>query len=155
MVADGKELTMKAKLIVVHANRTVIHFPVFDYKVHVELSTNLKRSEERIKRQLDKVSVVVEEDITRGGVHLSHIDLSESWLVLPYRAAPSTIAHESWHVVYRMLTRMGAGLDNETVAYHIGYLVNKIILFALRCEKENRKCQRKKPTISPLPSKKR
>jgi hypothetical protein len=33
------------------------------------------------------------------------------------------IAHESWHVVRQMFRRAGAELENELVAYHLGYIV--------------------------------
>jgi hypothetical protein len=38
-----------------------------------------------------------------------------------------TIAHESWHAILNMLVRVGADLDNEVVAYHLGYLVDEIV----------------------------
>ena len=40
--------------------------------------------------------------------------------------SPGTIAHECWHAVRTMLLNADAELDNETVAYHLGHLVDKI-----------------------------
>jgi hypothetical protein len=42
----------------------------------------------------------------------------------------STIAHECWHAVRRLLDYSGASLDNETVAYHLGFLVESVCKLA-------------------------
>ena len=52
-----------------------------------------------------------------------------SFVFLPYSASVGSIAHESWHVVRRMMEHAGVELDNEAVAYHLGFLVNKIFRF--------------------------
>ena len=48
----------------------------------------------------------------------------ESWLFLPdkHDELVMTVTHESWHVVRRVLDLVGSALENEIVAYHIGYL---------------------------------
>ncbi len=47
-------------------------------------------------------------------------------LVFRPNVDPGCVAHEAWHGVRHLLLDAGAILDNETVAYHIGYLVNQI-----------------------------
>lgn len=42
----------------------------------------------------------------------------------------SDVAHEAWHVTRRLLKYVDAELDNETVAYHIGFLVRTIMKLA-------------------------
>lgn len=58
-----------------------------------------------------------------------------TYMLLNFTASPGTVAHESWHVVYRMLKGLGAKLENEVVAYHLGDLVRKITDFQLDTKK--------------------
>jgi accessory gene regulator protein AgrB len=37
-----------------------------------------------------------------------------------------TIAHEVFHVVWRIMAHIGATHENEVMAYHVGYLVHAI-----------------------------
>lgn len=53
-------------------------------------------------------------------------------------ATPGTIAHEAWHAIYHMLKDFaGAEIEDETVAYHLGYLVDQISQFIHDEEKVN------------------
>lgn len=54
---------------------------------------------------------------------------SSSLLILHESCSPGIVAHESWHAIRRILTSLDVELDNEAVAYHIGYLVNKVHVF--------------------------
>jgi hypothetical protein len=47
---------------------------------------------------------------------------------------PGIIAHEAWHAVFRMFEWAGAELDNEMVAYHLSFLVDRIASFKSRIE---------------------
>lgn len=40
--------------------------------------------------------------------------------------SPGTIAHEAWHAIYSMFKRVGVKITDEVVAYHLGYLVDRI-----------------------------
>jgi len=44
------------------------------------------------------------------------------------------IAHEAWHAVFSMFEWAGAELDNEMVAYHLSYLVDRIASFKSHIE---------------------
>lgn len=57
-----------------------------------------------------------------------------------------TIAHEAWHGVYDMLKHIGAELDNEVVAYCLGYAVDQIVDFKI--QKRRAACR---PLKSPSP----
>ena len=58
-----------------------------------------------------------------------HNDGPVIFVFLKSSASVGTIAHESWHAVRHMLGTLGVDLDSETVAYHLGYLVDKIFRF--------------------------
>jgi hypothetical protein len=63
--------------------------------------------------------------IPSRGLHLFHPREPRSWMVLNRESTHGTIAHESWHAVRAMLEFCGAAIDNETVAYHLGFIVDR------------------------------
>jgi hypothetical protein len=52
-----------------------------------------------------------------------------SYLFLKSDADEAVVAHECWHIVFRIMEWCGAELDNETVAYHLDHLVEKVYAF--------------------------
>jgi hypothetical protein len=107
------------------ASFTIITFPVFDnYAVHIEKTSDIMKSMEKYPATKHVEPGEHTEAIT---VHVA--DDPCSYIFLPHNAAVGTIAHEAWHVVRRMLEYVGADLENENVAYHLGFLVNRIFKF--------------------------
>lgn len=54
----------------------------------------------------------------------------KSYLFFQETATAGTIAHEAWHAVNHMLKGFaGAELEDELIAYHLGYLVDQITQF--------------------------
>ena len=98
-----------------------IEFPVFcHYTVHVEVSSDLGKS---MKKYPQTKNIPDADDFNRNescAVHLN--DEPFSFIFLPYNASVGTVAHESWHVIQRMMKYMGVDVENEVVAYHLGYL---------------------------------
>ena len=43
-----------------------------------------------------------------------------------------TVAHECLHAVWAMVKWTGARLDEEIVAYHLGFLVGRVFEFAYK-----------------------
>lgn len=56
-------------------------------------------------------------------------DSASCCLVLAMDAPPAIIAHECWHAIRKMLANQGAELENEVIAYHLGYLVGEVHKF--------------------------
>lgn len=108
------------------ARFTTIEFPVFfNYIVHVEVTSDLKKSMLKYPPTKD----ILMEDDCKDAITVHVCDASFSFIFLHYTASVGTIAHESWHAVKHMLEYMGVELDSETVAYHLGYMVDKIFKF--------------------------
>lgn len=108
---------------------TLIEFPVFcGYIVHVEVTSDFKKSFSKYKSTRE---VNLDANDTRAmAVHVN--DISMSYVFLPPNASVGEIAHESWHVIRRMMEYMGVDDSNEAVAYHLGYLTQKIFNFVRR-----------------------
>src|ERR1700687_3977653 len=60
-----------------------------------------------------------------------------SYLFLAHNAPEATVAHECWHIVHRIMDWCGAELDNETVAYHLDHLVEKVYEFKKAIKSRN------------------
>ena len=105
----------------------VIEFPVFaDTIIHVETSKDFEKTIQKypcIRRGEECLCDANALTISAGNV---------IFIFLRPNADVGAIAHESWHAVRYMLGTLGVDLDNETVAYHLGYLVNKIFNFIRR-----------------------
>jgi hypothetical protein len=110
---------------------TIIAFPVFDYNVYVELTSNIK---EALLNHEDTKYVEYEDDTNALAVHVQRNHLS--YIFLPHLTSPGVIAHEAWHAIRKMMTYVGADLDSETVAHHLGYLVDEISTFMLKRRKK-------------------
>ena len=108
-------------------------FPVFsNYLVHAEITNDLYKAMDRYPE------TKVIEDRDCEAITVNVVKEPRSFIFLKEGVSPGTIAHESWHVVRRMMNYMDVELDNEVVAYHLGHLVDKI------CEKAHRRIRRKK-----------
>jgi hypothetical protein len=110
--------------------KTKIELPVFHWTVEVVITSQVLKYARHVGWRGSKG-----EETTRGINMFFDEDLTTAIVIQP-DATAGTIAHEAWHSVYRMLTHMGAALDNETVAYHLGYLVEAITQFKRKPKKK-------------------
>src|SRR5205823_3164674 len=62
-----------------------------------------------------------------SGCHFAHG--SSSYIVLDNKVGAGQIAHEAWHCVHALLKWVGAQKEDEVVAYHLGYIVDKVTHF--------------------------
>lgn len=98
--------------------KTIVEFIVWrKYTVHVIISNDVVRS---IKKA--DFSHHLTDDSEPEAMHIFNTKAATSYLFLPFKTSVEVAAHESWHVIRRLLTYRGAELDSETVAYHVGYL---------------------------------
>lgn len=107
---------------------TTVDFPVFCYYiVHIEVTSDLKKSMEKYPATK---SIPLDSEFDNKGAWSVHVENEPvSFIFLPYNTSVGDIAHESWHVVHRMMRYVGVSPDSETVAYHLGYLVNQVFKF--------------------------
>ena len=63
-------------------------------------------------------------------------DTGMSYIFLPLDATEHMVAHEAWHIVFRMFHYVHVqDMDDEMVAYHLGHLVEKIYEFKNKIKK--------------------
>lgn len=107
-----------------------VNFPALaHYEVRVDFTSNLKRALGRHK-ETKNVDLSGPDDRYTDALAIHVSGEGRSFVFFKHGVTVGTIAHEAWHVVRHVLTYIGAELENEVVAYHLGYLVNEIVRHA-------------------------
>lgn len=103
----------------------VVKFPVFDYTVHFVETDNFDLAIQQLKLKSHAVGELTEAATWNGS------EGCESYIFVHKTHQPiSTIVHECWHAVFRMLSFRGLNMmDEENVAYHLDYLVKQAMSF--------------------------
>jgi hypothetical protein len=101
-----------------------IDFHVYGFSVYVVFSNDLVKS---INARYNKINVPP----SVQAMHCRETDNPWSHIVFKLGdASAGSIAHESWHAVRYILDNWtGCDTGNETVAYHLGFLVDKVTEF--------------------------
>jgi hypothetical protein len=100
-------------------------FPVFGYTVHFVETDNFLLAAQHLK-----LSTPALRDVTDAMAWMSKKG-DEAYIFIDQKHQPiGTIVHECWHVINHMLTFRGVELnDDENVAYHLDFLVEKAMKF--------------------------
>ena len=102
-----------------------IDFPVFNYSIYVVYTSDIARS-----RKARSVFIGAPDEELGSyvdGLHsFSPID-PDSFVFFTPSTSIGVITHEAFHALWRMFKWVGAKLENETFAYHLSYLVDKIL----------------------------
>jgi hypothetical protein len=105
---------------------TTVEFPVFsDFIVHIEITSDIVKS---IKKYPGVADLAEEADNEADAVTV-YDNGQICFIFLHHNVTVGTIAHEAFHVIEHMMKRFGVDLEGEAVAYHLGYLVDKIFRF--------------------------
>jgi hypothetical protein len=116
-------------------HETGFSFDVFsDYQVHIIFTDDINQSVAYIMAR-DGFNTDVPPNKLTDGLAVS-VNNGHSYVLL-MNAAPvaGTIAHEAWHVIRAMFKHMGVEFDDEAVAYHLGYTVQRIVDFKVKLDR--------------------
>ena len=106
----------------------LIHFPMLgEWSINVEVVRHIEKAMQRYKNEFE-IEEYTEEDTDALTVHGE----GTCYVFLRPRASPGTIAHESWHALTGIFETLGIELDHESMAYHLGYVVDKIYKYVRR-----------------------
>lgn len=104
----------------------MVDFPVWHYTVYVVFTDDYNAASKELNlEQPARPFGPTTEAVT---FHEDGNGISYMFFHKKEHVSIKSIVHESWHVIHRMLEYVGAEVDNETVAYHLGYLVEKVLL---------------------------
>lgn len=120
-----------------YERRKTITFPAFlDYRVVIILTTDKKKTYEKFM----KMSDVLPNDYNFTALHIFIGEEKTSYLIFtPKDSDPGTVAHECWHCLKQICSWLGAKVENELIAYHLGYLVNEVYSFIHKKTKKLKK----------------
>lgn len=95
----------------------------FNYDLIVVVSDSIQQS----RTNRNDILGYYEPDDHHGAMHcyVGH----QSYIFLNYGADIGTIAHETFHFIWRLMQWIGAEHNNEVMAYHLGYYVREIAKF--------------------------
>lgn len=105
-----------------------ISFPVFsDYIIKIIFTKDIPTSRDKRADILGALEKPMSKYV--DGLH-SYNDCHPNGIIfLSRKATQGTIAHECSHAIWRMFNWVGAQIENETFAYHLGYLVDELNKF--------------------------
>jgi hypothetical protein len=108
---------------------TTIEFPVFsDFIIHVEVAKNI----EKAIGKYPSIADFSEEDTGESDGVAVYDGGQVCFIFLKPNVSVGTIAHESWHAIEHMMERFNVRPEGEVIAYHLGYLVDKVFRFLRR-----------------------
>jgi hypothetical protein len=101
-----------------------VKFDVYGYTANVIFSSNVYES---VRKRMNKLGLKESQlpVTTDGGCHISNNGKQISTLVIYDRCDSSTVVHESYHCIYRMMRFYGIE-DEEAFAYHLDHLCSTI-----------------------------
>jgi hypothetical protein len=106
-------------------SKTIIPFPVYNYRIYVIFTDNLVDSAKNlVKKGFLKSAHWV--DDTTDGFTVKMPNQSYTFVVLKRTATINHMVHEAYHAVTNMFNYIGANPDEEVFAYSIGYVVQFI-----------------------------
>lgn len=124
-------ITLKRKKRKPLLKELVMLFPVFsNFKVTVVIAPDPVAAAYYIADR----DYLADPQITEYSEAFTASNPNRGWSIiyLTPDAKLGTIAHESYHTVTAMMKMIGAAEEHEVVAYHLGYLVDKIVDFNLK-----------------------
>ena len=120
---------MRVKKPVGH-HETHFTFPVLsNYTVVIIFTDDITASAVYVSDR-DNFNVLGQERLaTALACHACPRDRGTSYLFFSPKAVAGSIAHECWHMIFSLMEFTGVQLEDEFVAYHLGYAVQEVVDF--------------------------
>lgn len=121
--------------------RFKVEFTPFEYVFIIIYTDNLETSR---NKDNDILGIFKGNLSCVDGMHCHNPDYPDSYIYITPTSSVGTISHEVFHGVWRMMEWIGAQLDNEIVAYNLGYGVDQVLKFKNRIDGKKSRKRRKK-----------
>jgi len=108
-------------------SNTIIEFPIFDYTLEVIFTDDLNDSREKRSDKLGALPSPIGKTV--DGLHCYNEQYPESVIFLLNTTTVGVIAHEIYHFIRRMFRWIDAQPEEEVIAYHLTYVLDKVIDF--------------------------
>ena len=110
----------------------IIEFPVFGYNIYAVYTEDIQTSRDKRANLIGALDEVLLPTV--DGMHSYNKLNTEGWIFFTPFSSTGTIAHECFHALWQMFEYFGANLENEIVAYHLGYLLDIILDFKMKVD---------------------
>ncbi len=100
--------------------KCVIVNPIFYYDMVIVVTDDFEAAAKKLK-------ISVDTDSQAEALHVFAHCEGTSFILLHPKADIGVVVHEVWHAVRRLLEYINAGLDNEIVAYLLGYYTRHVV----------------------------
>lgn len=107
----------------------VIDLKPFPHQLKLVVTNDLLASEKKIRALYNDACTKPASNSTTGALAMHSRGTRTMYILMPYTCDIGYIAHEVWHIVRALLTFAGAALENEVVAYYIGWLTREAAVF--------------------------
>jgi len=123
--------------------KSLIPFPVYNYKIHLIFTDDLTGSADRLaKKGFLKYEHGI--DDTTGAFTVRMPNQSNTFMVFKYDADINHIVHETYHAVTNMFNWIGAKQEEEIFAYSFAYVVELTVNDQEKSQKKFKKPLTKK-----------
>jgi len=104
--------------------KTVIPFPVYNYRIYVIFTDDLKECAAGLKAQ---GMLAKDTDLeSTGAFTIKFSNQSFTYLVYPIDASIDHITHEVYHAISNMFNWISSKPDEEIFAYTLGYVTKQV-----------------------------
>ena len=110
----------------------------FPYDLKFIVTSSVMESERKLRAKLKDHSPA-KSNARTGAMAMYDRNLTTMYIIMPYKCDVGYIAHESWHIVRALLTYVNATLDNEVVAYYLGWITREATRFNFKVTKDREK----------------
>lgn len=122
---------------------TTIDLSPFPYELRIIVTDDIMVTEKRI-RDSYKDKSPLKADKNTGAMAMHSAGVKAMFILLPFACDVGNVAHEVWHTVRSLLLFVGAGLENEVVAYYLGWLTRESVRFNYEATKAYEKVLKRK-----------
>jgi len=120
---------MKIKRPAGHHEATFMFPMLAEYRVFIVFTDDISASVDYLADR-DNFNVLSAERMTDCvACHLHPESRGHSYIIFTPKTYAGSIAHECWHMIYNLMDFTGIKLEDEFVAYHLGYAVQKVVEF--------------------------
>lgn len=102
-----------------------LDFEVFGYRIYIIYTKDIKESRSFINHKLGPCDI--EKDLV--GLHSYDNAVPVGYIFFAPESSIGTIVHEVSHALWQMFNYYGMDFENEILAYHFGYSVDRILEF--------------------------
>ncbi len=110
---------------------TIIDLPIFNYQISVVYTDDISESREARNHLIGAQDEVLHKYV--DGLHSYNNLEPKGFIFFTAKSSVGVIAHEVFHAIWRMFKYIGAKNENEVFAYHLSWILDRVLEF----KKEN------------------